>query len=123
MSEKWKFRATDFVLSGGVTPSYQDMAYSANAKLQEWIAESPTVFGWDHRAGFVYQGQKVDQDLHWQGLIIKIEPIVKDTMESLLRELVMNALPSRNQSNDRQYLQMLDAEGFYERARKLLEGK
>lgn len=56
--------------------------------VEAMLANAPVVYGWDHRAGYVFDGQKVDEDLHWQGKIVCRQPIAKDTHESLLREML-----------------------------------
>lgn len=62
--------------------------YAVSAEdLERILEQAPVVKGWDHRAGYLYEGQKTDIDPHWQGLIVCRQPIQKESEEKkLLRE-------------------------------------
>lgn len=102
MSEKWKFMAKDFGHPiYGTTNQKIVAADLANALLQEWLAESPVVTGviqkdqsisvskWDEWAPGI---EPHKNDTH-RGRLIMIEPIVKDTAEEFIKDLVATILP------------------------------
>ncbi len=111
----WTFTPSDFAGSGNrVLDSYAEpIADAANAKLAEWLKDAPRVYGTDIQ-GADWGDKQESCDRHTARLIA-IEPIVRDTAESLLRE----------------FLAEVDRVGTYkeagilisERARKLLEGE
>lgn len=90
MSKPWKFDPRDF--ADTFAPS--NCANQANAKLAEWIASAPVVYGrddqWSEREILPTESPESHS---WQrrthiARLICIEPIVRDSAESLLRELL-----------------------------------
>ncbi len=85
----WKFESSHIeeMLSSNCT--WEQYADILNAKLAEWIAASPRLSGLkDRESGlWIYSEQPSVGDTH-MAHIICIEPIVRDTAESLLRELI-----------------------------------
>lgn len=84
----WRFEASDFGkcrwlgLQNGGDQEYAD---AANAKLAEWRSASPVVYGYLEGNWFVSPEHR-SLDTHTAKLIC-VEPIRKDTAESLLREM------------------------------------
>jgi hypothetical protein len=78
------------------------------------------VEGWQHKAGYVCPGQKVDEDTHWRGRVVCREPIVRDSAESLLREEVERM--NKRISEGWEYVSQKD-NYWLERARKYLGEK
>jgi len=108
---KWEFRAEDFLTSsdymGNNYSAAAHVAAVANAKLKEWLNGAPTVYGWDHRSGYVSVNQKVDEPLHWSGKIVDVVPI-KESPEALLKEIMRNiVLPKSFEDRIRRILGFL----------------
>lgn len=78
--------------------------------LERILEKAPMVAGWEHKAGYLYEGQKFDQEPHWQGLIVARRPLVRDTADGLLRELIASWGSSIKSRDD-----------IIERAKKLVE--
>lgn len=116
MSSPWEFSFRDF--SALTRPA--TAADIANAKLKEWIASAPVVFKYEGTMPLRYQGATQTYDC-WTDApeaadttcarLICIEPIVRDTAESLLRELMDRPGYS------------LGSRDLDQRARKLLDKK
>lgn len=93
----------------------------ANARLNEWIAAAPVVWFNDDKTMSPYWecSSRQDKQHTHHAKLICIEPIVRDTAESLLRELIERSeLKTSVHENPRYRLNTL-----IDRARKLLGEK
>lgn len=107
--EKWKFEPEDFDNGELSAKTFESLAIIANAKLAKWIAESPVVYS-DNATNW---GPPISGDIDkYKARVIYSEPVVKDTAESLLRDMLTAS------RHDEAF-----AIRFIDRARKLLEGK
>lgn len=86
MNDKWKFTAADFACHDNCPNA---LAARANAKLARLLADAPTVYGFekDSRGLSCFDGQPSGNDTHTARLLM-IEPIARDTAESLWRDLI-----------------------------------
>lgn len=113
MSDDWKFTASDFRKATGYS---EYCAASANAKLAEWIAAAPVVYAHQiegTKLSGPWTGPSQFGDTHTAKLV-QISLIVRDTHESLLRELLRLMSPSHGQPPEWVKLR--------ERAERLLDG-
>lgn len=114
--EKWKFTAEDFAPHGlceFVRTTW--VIERANELIRKWIEASPVV---NIRSGYMaaMHGMtplKVERES--TARLICIEPIARDTAESLLRDMIKYVDGGNGLT--------LEMHGYLDRARKLLESK
>ena len=93
----WRFKPEDFEAYGGV--AWRDIAATiANAKLAEWLAKAPVVYGFERyldssnydtfSEDFNSQKDPFGNIKTHQARLICIKPIVHDSAENILKELV-----------------------------------
>lgn len=128
-SKPWEFTSEDFDnyhCAPTLANSTGVMARIANAKLRAWIEAAPVVYGvYEDRSDAVPRYARTETierarefftgaEITHRARLICIEPLVKDTAESLLREMLNDSL-SDNGS-------IVLTSRFEDRARKLLDG-
>lgn len=114
------FQTEDFDINGWSRERAEVCTIIANEKLRERLSRCPVVYGYEYKSkpGSIWSTQK-DEDAakgfsdDHTARLVAVTPIVRDTVESLLRELIL--LDKRGTIMPREWNDLLD------RAKRLLE--